>query len=475
MVFEALERLGSKAERVLMYPEEWKGKMAKRDRELLVTAQNWYKVKLEPVKTIDLHGETGGGLDNESGVKGLSGLLTLSQGQYERVLHLDSDITLFKHLDDFFLLPRAQVAATRAYWTDQTILSPTLILLEPSELESKRVQSALKANALLKNTTSFDSNIFSTLYTSSALLLPHRSYALQTHEFRRPGPLNHTSFLGNTYEKWDADRILREASLVRFFDSPLPKPWVMWPNNLLLETRPKCDVDPGTENESGCRNREVWMDLYNDFRRRRKDVCKLLSVPAPEWPPREPLARQEAKARVDDLKTVVKDPEEAGDTSLDRIKTLQAQMKASVEAATAGKTGEKTASGVSKELADKARAEMRKSYSGATEEKAAEVNRVGSLPVVRDIGDTKAAVDSKPLGAAAGEKKAPTGPIVENEKETTRYEKTLPAIRVNGKGELVNEAGDTKEMAARKQKARGAMRKAYSGTTADKIGEILGG
>ena len=43
-----------------------------------------------------------------------------------------------------------------------------------------------------------------------------------------------------------------------------------------------------TGRESGgildnCDNKKVWTNLYDDFRRRRKDVCALLSAPAPEW------------------------------------------------------------------------------------------------------------------------------------------------------------------------------------------------
>lgn len=52
MVFEALDRLGSKADRILMYPEEWDYKNASipnRDRELLIKARNWYGAKLLPV------------------------------------------------------------------------------------------------------------------------------------------------------------------------------------------------------------------------------------------------------------------------------------------------------------------------------------------------------------------------------------------------------------------------------------------
>jgi hypothetical protein len=55
MVFEALDRLGSKADRILMYPELWDSKMGNkthRDSQLLAKARDQYGVKLIPVKVL---------------------------------------------------------------------------------------------------------------------------------------------------------------------------------------------------------------------------------------------------------------------------------------------------------------------------------------------------------------------------------------------------------------------------------------
>lgn len=67
MVFEALERLGSRAERILMYPEEWDTEIANksdRDSQLLVKARDEYGVKLLPVQVrkFQRKGERGGGM-----------------------------------------------------------------------------------------------------------------------------------------------------------------------------------------------------------------------------------------------------------------------------------------------------------------------------------------------------------------------------------------------------------------------------
>ena len=53
MVFEALSRMGSKADRILMYPEEWDTDIANitdRDSQLLQKARNHYGAKLLPIK-----------------------------------------------------------------------------------------------------------------------------------------------------------------------------------------------------------------------------------------------------------------------------------------------------------------------------------------------------------------------------------------------------------------------------------------
>lgn len=57
MVFEALERLGSKADRVLLYPEEWDTVISNskdRDSQLLVMARDKYRVKLHPIKMLSV-------------------------------------------------------------------------------------------------------------------------------------------------------------------------------------------------------------------------------------------------------------------------------------------------------------------------------------------------------------------------------------------------------------------------------------
>lgn len=226
------------------------------------------------------------------------------------MIHLDSDSTVLQNMDELFFLPSARVAMPRAYWglpkTKQ--LSSQLIVIEPSFREYNALMDAAKPAMFGQVDTTnthpthqYDMDILNDRYGDSALVLPHRQYDLLTGEFRSK---DHKVFLTNDYEKWDPDKALAEAKFVHFSDWPLPKPWVMWPQEQLAEIQPKCDYKPGTPEESGCRDREVWKKLYDDFRRRRKvrhttrdivlvtnpylqNVCKLLSFPAPDWPPRE--------------------------------------------------------------------------------------------------------------------------------------------------------------------------------------------
>lgn len=63
LLFDALAKLGSKADRVLFYPEYWDTKVESsedRDSQLLVMARDTYKVKLQPTTLLTVEGRTKG-------------------------------------------------------------------------------------------------------------------------------------------------------------------------------------------------------------------------------------------------------------------------------------------------------------------------------------------------------------------------------------------------------------------------------
>lgn len=63
LLAEALQRLGSKADRVLFYPSYWNTVVSDsrdRDSQLLVMARDKYKVKLHPIELLSVGGVTKG-------------------------------------------------------------------------------------------------------------------------------------------------------------------------------------------------------------------------------------------------------------------------------------------------------------------------------------------------------------------------------------------------------------------------------
>ena len=210
MVFEALSRLGSKADRILLYPQEWDLQIessSDRDSQLLVIARDRYNVKLIPAAIPKA--------DDDAWNGSYTKFMAWGQAQYDRVLHLDSDVTILKHLDELFLLPRAPVAMLRAYWRLPSVkqLTSLFILLEPNPMEAQQLMVAAGPNVRKRN--EYDMEILNNFYGDSAMVLPHRQYGLLSGEFRVD---DHRNYLGNSQERWDPEKVMREASVVHFSD-----------------------------------------------------------------------------------------------------------------------------------------------------------------------------------------------------------------------------------------------------------------
>ena len=294
MVFESLHRLGSQAQRVLLYPREW---LEQGDDHinwrLLHKAEKDFKVNLIPINLLEAidEGDKPGTLDDPSSDWDLSitKLRTFDLTQYDRVLHLDSDITLLQHLDELFFLPKAPIAMPQAYWTDSSPslwpFTSLLMLVQPDRAELPALLEILRQwqqRPDYSRSKKYDMDLLNHRFSLSTMKLPHRPYAMLSAEFRSR---DHSPYLGANDEGkgemslWDADAALKEAKLVHFSDWPLPKPWIMWPNDGLMEIQPDC----GGDFASRCREREIWKELYEDFRRRRKRICKISPVPPPNW------------------------------------------------------------------------------------------------------------------------------------------------------------------------------------------------
>ncbi|KAK9489592.1 nucleotide-diphospho-sugar transferase [Lipomyces doorenjongii] len=259
MLFELLHRLGSKADRLMMYPSSFAVDAASTEESrLLRRAQDKYGVKLKPIEI--QRRETSDTTWAESYTK----LLAFNQTQYDRVLSLDSDSTVLQTMDELFLAPSAVVAMPRAYWLnfDDRILSAQLILIEPSEYEFNRVMNAVNA----AKSNDYDMEIVNNLYKDSCLILPHRPYNLLTGEFRSD---NHSDYLGNWEEGWDPEKTLKEAKFLHFSDWPVPKPWLSALPSMIQDKQPKCHENPKT-GEEDCRSRDMWLGFYSEFKQRRQ-------------------------------------------------------------------------------------------------------------------------------------------------------------------------------------------------------------
>ncbi|KAF2838141.1 glycosyltransferase family 8 protein [Patellaria atrata CBS 101060] len=244
MLFESLHHLESKPGRLLMFPRQWSVNKAidetrySNERALLYKARTEYRAKLVPIT-------------QDSFTKHLE----FNQTQYSRVLTLDSDSVVRQHMDELFTLPSAPVAMPCAYRLPAQ-LSSQLILIEPSAREWHR--------------RDFDMEIVNALCKESCIVLPHRRYDLLAGEFRSE---RHEAYLGSEEEGWNPDKVFAEAKFVHFSNYPHPKLWIAASEQQTRGVWPKCKGADGMEVVVGCREREIWLRIYRNFRERRGDVC----------------------------------------------------------------------------------------------------------------------------------------------------------------------------------------------------------
>lgn len=254
MIFESLSQTESKASKVLLYPQEWDPNSEDSIGHNLRKMRDNFNVQLSPIEVQHFSGET-------TWAKSFTKLLAFNQTQFKRVISLDSDATVLQSMDELFILPPAPVAMGRAYWLEAT-LSSTLMVIEPSDFEFQRIQDAFRQ----RQHDEFDMEIVNNLYGNDCIVTPHRRYDLLTGEFRAK---NHTRYLGSEEEIWDPEAVLNQAKLVHFSDWPLPKPWLAHTEEEQEKVQPDCyETDDGED----CRDREIWLGLYQDFRDRR-EVC----------------------------------------------------------------------------------------------------------------------------------------------------------------------------------------------------------
>ncbi|RSL86449.1 Glucose N-acetyltransferase 1 [Fusarium floridanum] len=268
MIFEALHRFGSKADRLMLYPSQVLAPDAKKSStlsgKLLIKARDEFNVILQPIEIQHREGE------DQTWADSFTKLLVFNQTKYDRLISLDSDGMLLQPMDELFQIPPCQVAMPRAYWLmrddpPKKMLSSHVMVVQPDKGEFERVLE--KIDTVEK--TEYDMEILNKLYLDSAMVIPHRPYAMLTAEFRMK---DHTHYLGSDKEKWDPVAVFNEAKYVHFSDWPVPKPWIE-DLGLRQENQPECPTTDGEQTRKTCIEREIWNNFYTDFSVIRKRVC----------------------------------------------------------------------------------------------------------------------------------------------------------------------------------------------------------
>ncbi|RMY16598.1 hypothetical protein D0867_06472 [Hortaea werneckii] len=254
MLLESLYQTEAKADRLLLYSNQWSVDDDSAEASLLRKARDQYDVKLQPIGIWQLDS-----VADLTWAAGFTKWLSFNQTQYKRVLSLDSDGTVLRSMDELFLMPPAPVAMPRAYWLENT-LNAQMALVQPSEAAFAAIQKQIARRAA----TDYDMEIINAVYGDSCAVLPHRPYTLLSGEFRS---IDHTAYLGNKDEVWDAEREIEQVKYVHFSDWPLPKPWQTHADDMLRDVMPKCG------GLADCAERKIWLRLYEDFRERRESVC----------------------------------------------------------------------------------------------------------------------------------------------------------------------------------------------------------
>ena len=92
--------------------------------------------------------------------KSVTKFMAFSLGYYDRVIALDSDITLLQSLDELFLLPKTPIALPRAYWSlsKPWPLTSLLMVIQPNLDEFTQFKKIITGggNEALVNAHKFD-------------------------------------------------------------------------------------------------------------------------------------------------------------------------------------------------------------------------------------------------------------------------------------------------------------------------------
>jgi alpha-N-acetylglucosamine transferase len=251
----------------MLYPSNWKldekikGEYTAVAR-LLQQAQKSYAVKLQPLDAL-----VENAAERNMWAEPYTNLLGFNMTEFDRVVAIDSSSMVRHNLDELFLIPSTPLAMPYVYFgePDGWQFSSQLMIITPSKQSFARISEAVNGSQFMEH----DTAILERLFYGQIIKIPQRPFALMSGEYRRA---SHDRYIGNRFPKvWDPDRILSEARILHFSDYPLPKPWEMASREMLNRHMPQCKSSEFGATD--CKDREVWTDIYREYRNKRETVC----------------------------------------------------------------------------------------------------------------------------------------------------------------------------------------------------------
>ncbi|KAH6957649.1 alphaN-acetylglucosamine transferase [Ilyonectria sp. MPI-CAGE-AT-0026] len=138
-----------------------------------------------------------------------------------RVLVLDSDQLILQSLDHLFDYPPADFLAPSAYWIDDSCLSSTLMLIQPSRELWGLVRRAM-ANI---SSQQYDMDLINVLFHDPSVRLPGSYVTLNSHweDKNLPSWFESKSTLESLASDWDLYSLYLQAHVIHF--TAVGKPW----------------------------------------------------------------------------------------------------------------------------------------------------------------------------------------------------------------------------------------------------------
>ncbi|TVY23487.1 Glucose N-acetyltransferase [Lachnellula hyalina] len=176
MVWSEIEEIGSRAQRVMMYPSSWDpNEVDEIDLQLtpvarlLQAAVSDYFVKLQPIEVLHQNGTT-----EKTWADSYTKLLAFNLTDFDRVLAIDSDSVVLQNLDELFLLPEGPLAMPFVYWGEPQgwQFSSQMMLITPSADAFSKIEAAIQE----AKKDEYDMDIINKLYKGKVLQIAQRPY-----------------------------------------------------------------------------------------------------------------------------------------------------------------------------------------------------------------------------------------------------------------------------------------------------------